>query len=385
MNGSLSGSNWVVLRQVLSTTLLVWLAFAAVSKAHEVVPAIADMSDKNGVVTIDVKLNVEGFIAGIDLSSVEDTNLAVDAKTYDEMRALQGPELEQRFKLFWPQMADKISIRTGDRSLSPELVYVQVPETGNMEFVRTTEIRFQVVLPPGAEVIEIGWAREFGALVLRQIGVDKPYEAYLDGGTLSEPIPLAGGGELGVWKTLSRYILVGFDHIIPKGLDHILFVLGLYLLSPQIRPLLWQVSAFTFAHTFTLAAGALGYVSIPSYIVEPIIAASIVYVAVENIFANGLNPWRPAIVFGFGLLHGLGFASVLGEFGLPPGGFIAALIGFNVGVELGQLAVIAFAFLVCGYWFRNKVWYRRALAVPSSALIALIGGYWFVERVFLVD
>jgi hypothetical protein len=147
--------------------------------------------------------------------------------------------------------------------------------------------------------------------------------------------------------------------------------------------LLIQVTSFTLAHTVTLALGALGIVTIPGSIVEPIIAASIVYVAIENVFSKQMNPWRPVIIFIFGLLHGLGFASVLGEFGLPAGQFVAALIGFNVGVELGQLTVIALAFLAVGYWFGSKDWYRQRIAIPASLIIAAVGAYWFVERVFL--
>jgi hypothetical protein len=115
-----------------------------------------------------------------------------------------------------------------------------------------------------------------------------------------------------------------------------------------------------------------------------LIAATIVYVAVENIFARRLHVWRPPLVLGFGLLHGLGFASVLTSFGLPQGGFIAALIGFNVGVELGQLAVIGAAFLLVGIWFRRKTWYRAAIAIPASAVIASVGVVWFVERIGLI-
>ncbi len=123
--------------------------------------------------------------------------------------------------------------------------------------------------------------------------------------------------------------------------------------------------------------------TIPGSIVEPLIAASIVYVAVENILTDGLSRWRPFVIFGFGLLHGLGFASVLGEYGLPSNQFFPALIGFNIGVELGQLTVIAIAFAAVGYWFRDKPWYRARIAIPASVLIALVGAYWFVERVFL--
>ena len=115
----------------------------------------------------------------------------------------------------------------------------------------------------------------------------------------------------------------------------------------------------------------------------PLIAASIVYVAVENVLTDRLNRWRPALIFGFGLLHGLGFASVLGEFGLPEAQFIPALIGFNVGVEVGQLTVVAVAFMLVGFWFRDKPWYRRFIAIPASLTIAAVGAFWVIERTLL--
>jgi HupE / UreJ protein len=239
------------------------------------------------------------------------------------------------------------------------------------------------VLPEGAQEVVFAWDAAFGTLVLRQQGVDKPYDGYLEAGAASDPIALAGGGQVGQLQTFFDYIPVGFDHIVPKGLDHILFVLGLFFLSTRLGPLLWQISAFTLAHTVTLALGALGYVSIPGAIVEPIIAASIVFVAVENIFSTGLTRWRPYVVFAFGLLHGLGFASVLGEFGLPEGAFLPALIGFNLGVEFGQLAVILVAYLTVGLWFGAKEWYKPYVANVASAAIAMVGAFWVVERTLL--
>ena len=167
-------------------------------------------------------------------------------------------------------------------------------------------------------------------------------------------------------------------------MDHILFVLGLFFFSTQLRPLLWQVTAFTAAHTVTLALAATGVVSLPASVVEPLIAVTIVYVAVENILNVGRTGSRTVLVFAFGLLHGLGFASVLGDFGIASGRFVEALIGFNIGVELGQLAVIALAFLLVGAWFRRKSWYRSAIAVPVSVIIALIGAYWVFERTGLL-
>ena len=160
-------------------------------------------------------------------------------------------------------------------------------------------------------------------------------------------------------------------------------MLGLFFLSPALKPLLWQVSAFTLAHTVTLALGALGWVKVSPAIVEPLIAASIAFIAIENIFSTNLHRWRPVVVFAFGLLHGLGFASVLQDFGLPQDQLIPALLGFNLGVEFGQLTVIALAFLAVGAWFRHKSWYRAAISIPASVLIACVGLYWAVERTFL--
>jgi hydrogenase/urease accessory protein HupE len=131
---------------------------------------------------------------------------------------------------------------------------------------------------------------------------------------------------------------------VPKGFDHVLFVLGIYLLSGRTRSVLWQVSAFTVAHSITLGLSMYGLVTVAPRIVEPLIAVSIAYVAIENIFLSELKSWRVALVFAFGLLHGLGFAGALQELGLPRSEFLTALLTFNAGVEAGQLAVIGSAF-----------------------------------------
>jgi hypothetical protein len=117
-------------------------------------------------------------------------------------------------------------------------------------------------------------------------------------------------------------------------------------------------------------------------VVEPLIALSIAYVAIENILMSELKPWRVALVFAFGLLHGMGFAGALKELGLPRSEFITALVTFNVGVEAGQLAVIAGAFLLVGWYCSSREWYRRRIVLPASALIACTAVYWTIERLF---
>ncbi len=182
--------------------------------------------------------------------------------------------------------------------------------------------------------------------------------------------------------TAILYLEQGFIHILPLGFDHILFVLSLYLLSPKLKPVLWQATAFTVAHSITLGLAMFNVITPSPAIIEPIIALSIMYVALENIFSPVLKKSRIGIVFLFGLVHGMGFAGALGELGLPQNAYLTSLIMFNAGVELGQVAVIAAAFLLFGKWFGNKPYYRKAIVIPLSILITLMAGYWTVERMF---
>lgn len=368
---------------VLSTLVSVMIV-APTAQAHEVQPAVADLAYVDGRIELTLEMNLEGVLAGIDLGSVLDTNEAPEAARYDALHDLSGAELESEFTASWPAFSEGIGLSVDGASVPLELAAVVAPEVENSDVPRVSTVKIFADVGVGANEATFEWASNYGTIVLRQIGVAEPYTGYLVGGENSGPIPLGGGGALPIWQTFVSYIPTGFAHIVPMGLDHILFVLGLFFLSTLMRPLLWQVSAFTAAHTITLALASLGYVAVPGSIVEPLIAASIAYVAIENIFMKGqLTPWRPFLIFGFGLLHGLGFASVLEEFGLPQHGFVAALIGFNIGVELGQLFVIAVAFLAVGLWFGNKPWYRRVIAVPASAAIAMMGIWWVIERTIL--
>jgi hypothetical protein len=181
------------------------------------------------------------------------------------------------------------------------------------------------------------------------------------------------------WSTFFTYLHQGFVHVLPLGLDHILFVLGLFLLSRAWRPLLLQVTTFTLAHSVTLALATLGRVEVSGSIVEPVIALSIAAVALENIFHPRYTSWRLLIVFVFGLVHGLGFAGALKDLDLPASSLAVGLAGFNIGVEAAQLAVIALAFFATA-WLREAARYRRFIVIPGSTLIALAGIYWAIER-----
>jgi len=178
------------------------------------------------------------------------------------------------------------------------------------------------------------------------------------------------------------YLQLGFEHIVPLGLDHILFVLSLYLLSPKLKPVLLQATAFTVAHSITLGLAMYKVITPNSYWVESLIAFSILLVALENIYSSKLRGSRIAIVFLFGLLHGMGFANALGQLGLPEKYYLTSLVLFNVGVELGQLVVILSAFLLFGKWFGDKPYYRKYIVIPLSFMIAVIAAYWTITRLF---
>ena len=245
-------------------------------------------------------------------------------------------------------------------------------------------IRLTGTVPADAVRFQFAYDRvvdEYPMTVAR--GAGAPVTRWLQPAQLSPPLDIADLVPLTPVQVAVQYLGLGYTHILPKGLDHILFVLGLFLLSARLRPLLLQVTAFTVAHTITLALTIYGVFSLAPSIVEPLIALSIAYVAVENLVTTELRPWRIVLVFAFGLLHGMGFAGVLADLGLPRGELVTALVTFNVGVEAGQLTVIGAA-LAAVAAFRGREWYRGRVVVPLSLGIAAVGLYWTVERVLAV-
>ncbi len=215
------------------------------------------------------------------------------------------------------------------------------------------------------------------------ISLDKSFRIYASADSLNAHLARqrSPGGEASLTSLFTRFIGIGYVHILPYGLDHILFVLGLFFFSTRMRPLFLQVTAFTIAHSITLGLALLGIFSLTPAIVEPLIALSIAVVGLENVFFRQVRASRWLIVFAFGLIHGMGFAGVLKTFGFPEGGFWPALIGFNLGVELGQISVIIAAFCLT-VAFRNKPWYFKRVVVPISLAISAMGLYWAVQRVW---
>ena len=384
-------------RAVLST-VMVTLAVTAAS-AHEVRPSVADIAVSSDRVEMSVRLAAEALLAGVDLSGVDDINEAPEAAEYDVLRALSAEALAAQFQAAWPDLAGQFDLRAGEVRLDLALEDVRVLEEPKLELPRDTTVKLSAALPAGDAPVTVAWDAALGALVLRQTGGgDDAYTGYLEQGARSDALSRTGSPAEGVGSVIARYAVLGFEAVVPKGLDHVLFVLGLFFLSLKLGPILWQVLAVAAAQTVTLVLASLGYASVSSGLVEPLIAASIVYVAVENILRPELGWWRMALVFVFGVLHGWALGSAVGDIGLEPERFITGLIAFNVGVELGLLAVILAAFLVVaaaqgvlrreampgvGITMGVQDTVYRAVAVTGSLLIALVGAWWLVERTVL--
>lgn len=340
----------------------------------------------DGTYLIDMRTHLDALALGLPGSTAAQTAV-------DKLRAMSPEDLQKCIADLKDMLSRRVRIQFGGvkqrlRPTFPEY-HTAMAATSPEPTVLGTTIRFEGRVPKNAKSFRIGLSRAFGIaqVTILQEGTGRTEKYTLSAGENTPEFEFGAEPEKteGIavsWReTFGRYIILGFQHIIPKGIDHILFVLGLFLLSTKLKPLLWQISAFTIAHSVTLALAMSGIASLPPYVVEPLIALSIAVVAIENVAVKELKPWRVFVVFGFGLLHGMGFAGVLRELGFPQGQFVTALVGFNMGVEFGQLTVVAIAFATVG-WFRKKDWYRAAIIIPQSVLIAAVGIYWTIERIF---
>lgn len=377
-------------------------AALAVGASLAAIPAGVAAAHELGTIQVDVSIRRD-FTYRIDVT-IDDEHLprlprsapragAPGETRWGEVHGL-APDLAARLWPFLGELTERSTIAFDGRAVAPErldLLPAGTPGAGSGSWTaeRYPTLRLTGPVPPGARTFSWASGVALGSypLALRHEGPEgtegreEVERRWLRDTATSDPFPLAP--ELVPPTRLAvvrQYLGLGFTHILPGGLDHILFVLGIFLLSLRLRPVLTQVSAFTLAHTLTLGLSMYGLVRMPPGVVEPLIALSIVYVAVENVVHRELRPWRVALVFAFGLLHGMGFAGVLAGLGLPRGEMATALVAFNAGVEGGQLAVLAAAFLLVGLPFRRRVWYRRGVVVPASLAIAGVGIYWSIER-----
>jgi hydrogenase/urease accessory protein HupE len=399
-------------RPLLALLAGLFCGFSALAEAHSIpeIPVRADFHS-GGEVELSVEINPRDW----EPSPAEAPSL--EFKAFLTMPAAKKEELLQRTKRF---IADHLEFTFEPLGrVQPDFTFDYVAETSKplkaLDDAVVVRGKWKTTLPAGMTGWKIASKRghKVSVVFLNTIdGKEHPRVAVLFPGESSFTLDLTGlaatrqdkpsAGSVsartdshGAWETFKDFLFHGYEHVLPlsemrtdwtkivEGLDHILFVLGLFLLSRSWKPVVTQVTAFTLAHSLTLGLAAAGLIHVPSKVVEPIIALSIAAVAVENIVRPRYTHWRLAVVFTFGAFHGLGFASGLSERlkDFPKDSFLLSLTGFNLGVEGAQLSVIALA-LGLTFWIKDETAYRRRVVIPVSAAIALTGLVWAVQRLF---
>lgn len=380
MISCVDGRTSAVTRVTLALSALCLCAVAellyapAIASAHEIgTTRVTVQFDSARFYQADVVCDPESLLAKLEKLARRDRSALLTAAEYKtKIEALQAYVLaETRVAFDGTPVVPRFEYLPPASAAPTENAGVPAPAT----------IRLTGKVPDGASAFSWSFGLTFSSYALSVTQQGRTSTEWLDGNHTSRSFALGEtAAPLSRLRVAGRYFLLGLTHIIPKGTDHVLFVLGIFLLSQRLRDVLWQVSAFTLAHSLTLGLTIYGLVSIRPSVVEPLIALSIAYVAIENLVTRELKPWRIALVFAFGLLHGMGFAGVLRELGLPRSEFLTALLTFNAGVEAGQLAVVAVASLAVARWYHDRDLYRLRIVLPASALIAATGIYWTVER-----
>jgi hydrogenase/urease accessory protein HupE len=349
------------------------LLCAIAASAHEIGKTQVQAALRDGAYQIDVVVDPDALLPTLE---------AYGQRTIS--RDLPRDERDRRIAALAAVFLERVGVSFDGRPAASAFEYVPVSAFGDFAQAPST-VRLRGTMPGGASAFAFTDGLALGTYALNvRIGDGPVQTQWVVAGAPSAPVSIAAPLPPPTRAEIGRqYFALGFTHILPNGFDHVLFVVGIFLLTSRWRSIVAQVSTFTVAHSITLALTMYGIVSLPARVVEPMIALSIAYVAIENLVVSELKPWRLALVFSFGLLHGMGFAGVLRDLGLPRPAFLTALVTFNVGVEAGQLSVIAIAFALCAYWQRrDRLAYRRFIVVPASFAIALIGLFWTVQRAF---
>ena len=365
----------------LVTVLVIGIALATNAHAHK-------PSDSYLIFDIDGSV-----VDGQWDIALRDLDFAIGLDTNGDARITWGEVRQKRAEIDAYAMA-RLQIRDSTTTCPVQVSHHLIDDHTDGAYV---VIKFNAVCPSSLNKLQISYRLFFdidpqhkGLLRLQYKGVTST--AIFSPEKSTQVFELQERSRL--WQFV-EYAREGIWHIW-IGYDHILFLLALLLPAvvrrtgqqwqgvTMFRPAFWSVlkivTAFTLAHSITLTLATLGIISLPSRWVESTIAASVVIAALNNLFPL-FSERRWMMAFLFGLIHGFGFASVLTDLGLPQNALIVALVGFNIGVEAGQLAIVA-AFLPCAFFLRNTWLYRRLTLLGGSAVIAVLASIWFVERAF---
>ena len=356
------------------------------SFAHEIKPSIANFYYDDNYLNFEIRLNAELILSNIDASKISNTNSSSLSDIYDKLRILNKIELEELFKSSWQEISTNIDIKINNETKKINLINIEVEDIKNFEISRDTHIYLQVLLNNNSEYFTFSWIKKYGPIILRENSnhklEDELFTEYLQSGIESNQFSFNEKNFKNRLNSFIKFFVLGVQHIIPKGLDHILFIFGLFLFSSSLKKLITQITIFTIAHSITLIFVSLSLMKINPQIVEPIIALSIVYVGIENIFKNYVKEYlRYVVILFFGLLHGLGFALVLNDIGYRSTDLFINLVSFNIGIEVAQISIVLVLYLLITLNFAKNKNYRMFFQVPSSILISSIGLYWFLDRI----
>ncbi len=357
--------------------------------ADVVKPALVEISVfTDGNYRIELRASIEAMMTGIN-SQYKNTQNSPFAEDYDTLRVLKSKQLKEHFTPFIPTLNDEIKLFFDGRKIDLKVTDVEIPPPGYTKVPRTSLIIFEGKIDKSVKQLSWYYPARFSDNAIRVRQIDKKNDKWhwsswqwLRNDQRSKAFSLTEVfTETPTIEIIIDYIVAGFNHIIPKGLDHILFIFGVFMFSTKLKTLTWQATMFTLAHSITLSLSMLNIISLPANIVEPLIALSIAYIGFENIFSHKLKTSRLALVFTFGLLHGLGFASVLADFGMPENAYATSLISFNIGIEVGQLLILTAAYFTITVWFKNQRQFHKFITVPGSTIIAFVGLYWTWDRI----
>ena len=376
-----------ILRQ-LSLFLTAISLYLPVS-ADVVKPALVEISvytDER--VEIEIRTSVEALLTEIN-GRFRNTTESPNAEAYDRFREMSADDLTMAFRSFHDRLLNGVQLAVDGKAVPLQIAAVDIPPPGYTKVPRASVIFLEGHIPRDALALTWYYPLAFGdqAVRVRQVNEDTNQwhwsaHQWIREDRPTDPFSLTEiFGQPSQIKVMNTYVEAGFFHIVPRGWDHMLFIMGIFLMTLKLKPLIWQATMFTLAHSITLTAGVFEWIRLPVAIVEPLIALSIAYVAIENLFLKRMSRLRLPVVFAFGLLHGLGFASMLTDFGLPEGAYIQALLWFNVGVEFGQLAVLFAGYFVLSIWFSRESTFRRWVTLPGSVIIGWIGVSWCYDRI----
>ena len=372
------------LKQIICLFTFIFFNFFLNLSAHEIKPAIVEFNKVKNQINIVLKFNAEAFLANIDASDYKETINFSNSIKYSELRLLPGETLKEKVFESRDQIINSIFIKTSKKQLNLKLVEIDVLEEKNIEKVRFTKVYLKTEIKFIETPITFSTKKIFGPLIFKNFSnidkdTDKPQSQWLKPGnqtsnlgSLQVKTNTTNFSILGIWNGILQIILYGFDHI--------LFILGLFFFSHKLKPLLIQVTTFTIAHSITLIFGGLGYITISPLIIEVIIAASIIWIGFENLFRKKMKVSRIGVIFTFGLIHGLGFASMFKPKGLEGTDYYLNLLSFNIGIELGQLITLL-PLIILIPLFNRLSWYRILIAMPASIIIALFGVEMFIDRI----